>query len=65
MVAVGSSGGGRFLVVALVLIETSDVTKTGLTGRLNATVETLKLSSPLSSRPALSSFSFILSLLLY
>lgn len=59
-------------MLALVLIETSDVTKTGLTGRLNAAAETLKLPSashtpisPLSSRPALSSLSFILSLLLY
>lgn len=39
------AGRGLFLVVALVLIETSDVTKTGLTGRLNGAAVTEQLSS--------------------
>lgn len=61
-----------FLAVALVLIETSNMTKTGLTGRVNGAAVTEQLysashtpRSPLSSRPALPYFSFMPPLLLY
>lgn len=65
-------GRGWFLMAGLVLIEMSDLTKTGLTGQLNGSPWTERLPStshtllsPLLSRPALPSFSFMSSLLLY
>lgn len=73
VVTVRFAGGGVFfLAVALVLIETSNMTKTGLTGRVNGAAVTEQLysashtpRSPLSSRPALPYFSFMPPLLLY
>lgn len=65
-------GGGVFLAVALGLIEMSNMTKTGLTGRVNGAAVTEQLysashtpRSPLSSCPALPYFSFMPPLLLY
>lgn len=59
-VAVRWSRGGWLLTATLALIETSDVTKTSLTGQLNGAVVTEQLPSashtarsPLSSRPAI------------
>lgn len=70
VVAVRFAGGGVFFLaggaVALVLIETSNMTKTGLTGWVNGAAVTERLYSashtplcPLSSRPALPYFTFM------